>query len=263
MPERKNLAQREQSGIEIPTIVLQSPFRHENEPIPQQQPSEKDRRFMGLSEYLPGKPASSDSSRCLIASVCDDDQNSDQRQQEDRSMTLLDESIKRDGAFRVIHVRFDNDPDGSKAPAMCIMHDTGSAVSLTFECKLRDLGMKFEPQEHDGILVSVTGDEFSPVGRRQICFSYRNKPEKLHWVDVLVLKDPPVELEPSFDFLFGRDLIRKAKVLTWNKDVIGHIRAVTEGDPLLSIRGEHLVVRPRASFATSQSESESAHATKR
>lgn len=137
-------------------------------------------------------------------------------------MAAMSEDVKSNGASERIHIRYDDDPEGRRARSQCIMHDTGADCSLKFESKLKSLGLPFEPVSSMPDLVSVVGEKFRPIGRRQICFTYAKRPSKLYWADVLVLSDPENGKEPNFDFLFGRDTIQKIMPIGWDYSVIGH-----------------------------------------
>jgi len=124
------------------------------------------------------------------------------------------------GVWRSIRVRYDCDPHGKQARVQQVMHDTGAGISLTFECKLNSLGLKFE-RIPMGTFQSVTGEKLEAIGMRKICFSYLNKLDKEHWVNLFVLEDPKHGMTPGFDMLFGRDFLFETRALAWNFDVIG------------------------------------------
>ena len=263
-PSQDTRSNRQRPNTMVPGIQIQSspsPGLSSQPLIPSEQ-SNVDREYIILSEDFPGAGPSSESVHGLTATILEHDPNTAQRQSENDALAAMDDWIKSDGAFRIAYIRFDNDPEGTNAKAQCVMHDTGSARSLTFRSKLQELGMPFEPfQYQGGTLTSITGHDFKPIGRRQICFSYEKKPDKVLWVNVLVLDDPPTGLKPSFDFLLGRDFIKKERIVIWDKDIIGVITTTDERNAVQHLSDRILAIpasTPRSSFVATASESESA-----
>lgn len=126
----------------------------------------------------------------------------------------------RSGTFRCIRIHYDLDKDNKRARTQYVMHDTGAACSLTFEGKLKNLNLMWASQQMP-VLTSVQGRKFRPLGMRQIFYSYYDYPDKQYQANLVVLKDPPKDLVPSFDILFGRDTIEHNGAITWNINVIG------------------------------------------
>lgn len=181
------------------------------------QPNLNDLRYSIVSEH-----PLSDNTRFVVAPISSNgDVNSSAAIPSTSLGDVLADDRKLDGTFRRIHVRFDGDPEGSRARVQLIMHDTGSGVSLAFESKMRALGLNFEPVTYNINLISITGEVFCPIGRKHLCFSYYDFPDKDYWTDIIVLSDPVDDLKPGFDILFGRDTIRKVGAITYDLGVIG------------------------------------------
>lgn len=186
-------------------------------------PNAIDRRYIiSPDQFLP-EPGNESTDR-LLAPVTETRRNEEDKRRsnpEGDEMAAMANDVKEDGIFRRVHIRYDNDPEDKEARLQCIMHDTGAGGSLTFENKLNALDLTFVRSDSMRTLVSVTGDTFTPIGRRQIFFSYQGRPDKIHSAYLYVLPTPSNDMDPSFDFLFGRDVVRSIKAITWDYNTIG------------------------------------------
>jgi len=132
--------------------------------------------------------------------------------------------------FRRIRVLYDGDPNGCRTQLIRACLDTGSSLSVIFQSKMAELGLKFSYLKKPQRIDSVTETQLLVIGKREIIFTYQRK-EIEHSADVYVLKDPQTNTKPNFDILLGFDHVFTANAFRVNTDVVASTCQVSDYPP--------------------------------
>lgn len=117
-----------------------------------------------------------------------------------------------------MHVWPPGDMDGDRAQPCCGIVDTGSARSIAFESKVRELGYQmFCPTTRH--VKTLSGESMRVVAMTNLHWTVQGKPDIRYNTELLVLEDQPPGRRPDFDFLLGRDWVRESGACRRNSAV--------------------------------------------